>query len=137
MQLSRVSGQNRNILEKYSSVDHYLESVTNNEAKSTLTWIRSVIKDELPEAVETISYGMPMFKFHGMVVGFAAFKNHCSIFPGHTVADFAEELIGYKTSKGTIQFSPDKPISESLIRAIVRRRADENLALAIEKKKTK
>ena len=101
-------------MEKHSSVDHYLERVTNDEARSTLTWIRSVIKDELPEAVETISYGMPMFKFHGMVVGFAAFKNHCSLFPGHTVADFAEELIGYKTSKGTIQFSPKGPCKRVL-----------------------
>jgi uncharacterized protein YdhG (YjbR/CyaY superfamily) len=124
-------------MEKFSSVDHYLESITNDEARSALSWMRSVIKDELPGAVETISYGMPMFKFHGMVVGFAAFKNHCSLFPGHTVADFADELKDYKTSKGTIQFSPEKPISEALIRAIVRRRADENLALAIKKKKTK
>ena len=99
--------------------------------------MRLVIKDELPDAIETISYGMPLFKFHGMVVGFAAFKNHCSLFPGHTVADFAEELKDYKTSKGTVQFSPKKPISEDLIRAIVRRRADENLALAIVKIKTR
>lgn len=124
-------------MEKFSSVDHYLESVTNDEARNALTWMRSVIRDELPDAVETMSYGMPMFKFHGMVVGIAAFKNHCSLFPGHTVADFAEELKDYKTSKGTIQFSPKKPLPEALIRAIVRKRADENLALAVEKKKTK
>ncbi len=124
-------------MEKFSSVDHYLESITNDEVRSALTWMRSVIKDELPDAIETISYGMPMFKFHGMVVGFAAFKNHCSLFPGHTVSDFAEELKDYKTSKGTIQFSPKEPLPEALIRLIVRRRADENLALAIVKKKTR
>ncbi|MEI7985220.1 MAG: DUF1801 domain-containing protein [Armatimonadota bacterium] len=124
-------------MEKFSSVDLYLETVTNDEARNALTWMRSVIKDELPDAVETMSYGMPMFNIHGMVVGIAAFKNHCSLFPGHTVADFAEELKDYKTSKGTIQFSPKKPLPEALIRAIVKKRADENLALAVEKKKTK
>lgn len=117
------------------SVEEYLDQIQSDEARQSLSWIRSIIRDELPSAEELISYGMPMVKLYGMVVGFAAFKNHCSLFPGHTVSEFTEELKGYKTSKGTIQFPHDQPLPESLIRAIVRKRADENMAIALLKKK--
>ena len=109
-----------------TDVNQYLREVESDVARQTLIWIRGIVRDEIPEAKEVISYGMPMYMFHGMVVGFAAFKKHCSLFPGHTVADFADQLTGYKLSKGTIQFPNDKPLPESLIRAIVRARADEN-----------
>jgi uncharacterized protein YdhG (YjbR/CyaY superfamily) len=122
-------------MKSYESVEQYLESIENIDAKASLTWIRSIIRSELPDAEETISYGMPMFKLHGMVVGFAAFKKHCSLFPGHTVADFADELKDYKTSKGTIQFPNNKPLPEALVRAIVRARANENVATAELKNK--
>ena len=120
-------------MKKAASVDEYLNELPSDHARSLLSWIRDVIRDEVPEATESISYGMPMYNLYGMVVGFAAFKNHRSLFPGHTVADFAEELKDYKTSKGTIQFRPDKPLPEALIRAIVRKRADENFATAVSK----
>lgn len=93
-----------------------------------MSHIRSIAREELPDAVECITYGIPMVKHHGMVLGFAAFKNHLSIFPGHTVADFADELSNFKISKGTVQFTPNHPISDDLLRRIIRRRADENVA---------
>jgi uncharacterized protein YdhG (YjbR/CyaY superfamily) len=124
-------------VETFLSVDQYLESVESESARSALSRIRSIVLDELPEATESISYGIPMVKYYGMVVGFAAFKNHCSLFPGHAVADFTDELKDYKTSKGTIQFSPIKPLPEALIRAIVRKRADENFTMAVSKGKVK
>ncbi len=106
-----------------ASVDQYLLEVESVAAKEALERIRAIIQEVIPEAEEDISYGMPMVKLHGMVIGFAAFKKHCSIFPGHTVADFAAELKGFKISKGTVQFVPAKPISEDLIRRMVRARA--------------
>ena len=69
-----------------------------------------------------------MFKFRGMLVGYAAFKNHCSLFPtGSGVLDhFEKELKGYRTSKGTIQFPAEKPLSDALVKKIVRARVKEN-----------
>jgi uncharacterized protein YdhG (YjbR/CyaY superfamily) len=110
------------------TVDEYLAN-TPEPARSTLKHIRAVIKSVVPkEATEVISYGMPMFKYNGMLVGYAAFKNHCSLFPtGSGVLDrFEKELKGYRTSKGTIQFPADKPLAETLVKRIVRARVKEN-----------
>ena len=65
--------------------------------------IRSVVP---AETTEVISYGIPTFKYNGMLVGFAAFKNHCSLFPtGSGVLDeFEKELKGYRISKGRFSF---------------------------------
>ena len=110
------------------TVDEYLARVP-APAASTLRHVRKVIQSVVPkETTEVISYGIPMFKFHGMLVGYAAFKNHCSLFPtGSGVLDqFAKELEGHRTSKGTIQFPSDKPLPDSLIKKIVRARVREN-----------
>ena len=112
----------------WKTVDQYLSN-TPEPARSTLKHIRAVIQSVVPkETTEVISYGMPMFKFRGMLVGYAAFKNHCSLFPtGSKVLDqFAKELEGHQTSKGTIQFPPDKPLPDALIKKIVRARVREN-----------
>jgi uncharacterized protein YdhG (YjbR/CyaY superfamily) len=110
-------------------VDQYLIEVPSDAARATLSSIRAIIREELPNAEEVIRYGMPTYKQDGFVVSFAAYKNHCSLFPGHTIRSFAEDLKGYKLSKGTIQFPHDKPPPESLIREMVRARADENSKL--------
>ena len=117
-----------------ASVDLYLDAIESDESRNALIRLRDIIRDEVPEAKEVISYGMPMYMFHGMVAGIAAYKKHCSLYPGHTVADFSGELGNYKLSKGTIQFSPDLPIPEDLVRRMVRARADENLATYRDKK---
>jgi len=110
------------------TVDEYLANIP-EPARSTLKHVRAVIKSVVPkETAEVISYRIPMFKFNGMLVGYAAFKTHCSLFPtGSGVLDrFEKELKGYRTSKGTIQFPPDKPLPDSLIKKIVKARVAEN-----------
>ena len=110
------------------SVDEYLARLP-EPACGTLKHIRAVIRSVVPkETTEVISYGIPMFKFNGMLVGYAAFKNHCSLFPtGSGVLDqFEKELRGYRTSKGTIQFASDKPLPDGLVKKIVRARVKEN-----------
>src|ERR1700740_3707572 len=110
------------------TVEEYLAN-TPEPARSTLKHIRAVILSVVPkEATEVSSYGMPMFKFNGMLVGYAAFKNHCSLFPtGSGVLDrFEKELKGYRTSKGSIQFPSDKPLSDALLKKIVKGRVKEN-----------
>ena len=111
-----------------TSIDEYLASVSSEDARTSLSMLRAIIREIAPDAEETISYGMPAFKLNGPFIWFAAYKNHCSLFAGHNVAEFADDLKAYKTSKGTIQFRPDKPLPESLVRAIVEARLAENLA---------
>ncbi len=110
------------------TVDEYLAALP-EPAQSSLRHIRAVIKSVIPrEATEVISYGMPMFKLNGMLVGYAAFKNHCSLFPtGSGVLDrFEKELKGNRVSKGTIHFPPDQPLPDALVKKIVKARVKEN-----------
>ena len=110
------------------TVDEYLANVP-EPAQSTLKHIRTVIRSVVPaETTEVISYGIPMFKYRGMLVGYAAFKKHCSLFPtGSGVLDrFEKELKGYRTSKGTIQFPSEKPLPDGLVKKIVKARVKEN-----------
>jgi uncharacterized protein YdhG (YjbR/CyaY superfamily) len=107
-------------------VDQYLAGVP-AEARATLEKLRKTIKAAAPMASEGISYQMPMYKHHGMVIGFAAFKDHCSIFPGAAVMDaYKEELGRYDTSKGTIRFPASKPPSAALVKKLVKARIKEN-----------
>jgi uncharacterized protein YdhG (YjbR/CyaY superfamily) len=110
------------------TVDEYLSDIP-EPAQSTLRHVRAVIQSIVPaETVEVISYGIPMFKFRGMLLGYAAFKKHCSLFPtGSGVLDrFEKELKGYRTSKGTIQFPSDRPLPDGLVKKIVKARVKEN-----------
>ncbi|MGA7752670.1 MAG: DUF1801 domain-containing protein [Candidatus Sulfotelmatobacter sp.] len=111
-----------------TSVAEYLAN-TPEPARTTLKHLRKVIQSVVPaETTEVISYGMPMFKYNGMLAGYAAFKKHCSLFPtGSGVLDqFEKELKGYRTSKGTIQFPSDKPLPDALVKKIIRARVREN-----------
>jgi len=110
------------------TVDEYLAG-TPEPARSTLQHIRKVIKSVVPkETTEVISYRIPMFKYNGMLVGYAAFAKHCSLFPtgSGVIEKFAKELKGYSTSRGTIQFPPDKPLPDPLLKKIVKERVKEN-----------
>jgi uncharacterized protein YdhG (YjbR/CyaY superfamily) len=117
------------------NVDEYLAGVP-KEVRSTLEKLRKSIKAAAPMASEVISYQMPMYKHHGMLVGFAAFKDHCSIFPGPAVIKaHQEELKGYYTSKGTIRFSAGKPLPAALVKKLVKTRIQENEARASKKRR--
>jgi uncharacterized protein YdhG (YjbR/CyaY superfamily) len=110
-------------------IDAYLALQPEN-VQIALEKMRTIIRATAPAAEEVISYGMPAYKYHGMLVYFAGFKNHYSLFPGNAslIATMAEELKGYKTSKGTIQFTLDKPVPVALIKKIVKARMLENLS---------
>lgn len=118
-----------------TTVDAYLAALP-KEARATLEKIRKAIKAAAPKATEVISYQMPMYKYHGMLVGFAAFKDHCSFFPGaKPVATFKDELKAYKTSKGTIRFPIGKPLPAALVKRLVKARIAENEERLSEKQK--
>jgi uncharacterized protein YdhG (YjbR/CyaY superfamily) len=115
------------------TVDDYLAALP-EEARATLEKIRKAIKTAAPKATEVISYQMPMYKQHGMLVGFASFKDHCSLFPGSkAIATHKSELEAYKTSKGTIRFPIGKPLPAALVKKIVKERLADNEA-AFKKK---
>jgi uncharacterized protein YdhG (YjbR/CyaY superfamily) len=105
------------------TVDEYLARVP-EPARSTLNKIRAAIRSAAPpEAIETISYSIPAFKYKGVLMWFAAFSNHCSLFPTAAVIEaFNKELKGFSISKGTIQFPTDKPLPASLVKKMVRAR---------------
>jgi uncharacterized protein YdhG (YjbR/CyaY superfamily) len=109
------------------TLDEYLAGVP-EPARSTLIKIRTAIRSAVPpEATETISYGMPAFKHHGVLVWYAAFSTHCSLFPTAAVIEaFKSELKGYATSKGTIQFPVNKPLPAALVRELVKERVAQN-----------
>jgi uncharacterized protein YdhG (YjbR/CyaY superfamily) len=110
------------------TVDEYLAAVP-EPARSTLNEIRATIRSAVPpEATESISYGIPVFKHKGVVVWFAAFRDHCSLFPGASViAAFKNELKDYQTSKGTIRFPVDKPLPAALLTKLVKARIAESI----------
>ena len=117
------------------TVDAYLAALP-EEARATLEKIRKAIKAAAPKATEVISYQIPMYKQHGMLVGFAAFKDHCSFFPGaKPVATYKDELKAYETSKGTIRFPIGKPLPVALVKRLVKARIAENEKRASEKAK--
>ena len=118
-----------------SSVEQYIASQP-SAAKKTLEKVRKVIRTSIPDAEETISYGMPAYKLHGRtVLFFAGWKEHFSLYPGNNrlVATFAGELTNYKVSKGTIQFALSEPVPAALIERIARFRAEEVAAEAQSK----
>ena len=116
-----------------ATVDEYLADLPQKE-RSVLNNIRKTIKAIAPKADEEISYGMPGYKYHGMLVYFAAFKNHLSFFPGSsTLEELGEEVKKFQTSKGTLQFTVDKPIPATLIKKIVKHRMKQNEANALAK----
>jgi uncharacterized protein YdhG (YjbR/CyaY superfamily) len=105
------------------SVDEYLAGVR-EPARSTLKKMRAAIRSAVPpEATETISYRIPAFKYKGVLVWFAAFSDHCSLFPTASVIEaFKDELKGFTTSKGTIHFPTDKPMPTALVKKLVKAR---------------
>ena len=110
------------------NVDEYLAGVP-EPARSALNRVRAAIRAAVPpEATEVISYGIPTFKYKGSLLGFAAFSNHCSLFPmSSSVMDaFKNELKAYHTSKGTIRFPMDRPPSAALVKKLVKARIAEN-----------
>jgi uncharacterized protein YdhG (YjbR/CyaY superfamily) len=109
------------------NVDEYLARVP-EPACGMLNKMRAAIRSAVPpEATETISYGIPAFKHKGVLVWYAAFTNHCSLFPGASVVEaFKNELKGFSTSKGTIHFPTGKPLPTALVKKLVKARVAQN-----------
>lgn len=110
-----------------NTIDEYIATCPKN-MQIILQEMRQAIRDATPEAKEVISYQMPAFKLNGILVWFAAFKNHIGFYPkASTIAAFKDKLSSYKTSKGAVQFPIDKPLPIDLVKEMVKFRVKENL----------
>lgn len=117
-----------------NSVEEWLERLA-PEQRAALEKLRDQIRSVAKGAEEKISYGQPTYLLHGHLVGFGAFKKHLSFFPMNStvIAGNAEALEGFATSKGTIQFTPEKPIPAAVVKKIVKARIAQNLEVATER----
>jgi uncharacterized protein YdhG (YjbR/CyaY superfamily) len=111
------------------TVDDYLAALPTKE-RAVLQELRQTIKAAAPEAEEVISYRIPLYKHHGHLVGFGAFKKHCSLFVTDSAVpqEFAEELEPYEVTHTTIHFSVERPLPAALVTKIVELRIAENEA---------
>lgn len=118
----------------YNSVDEYIAAQPEN-VKDLLEELRQIIKQAAPTASEVISYGMPAYKLNGVLVYFAANKQHIGFYPtASPILVFKDELTGYKTSKGAIQFPIKNGIPATLVTKIVEYRANEDEVRTMAKK---
>jgi uncharacterized protein YdhG (YjbR/CyaY superfamily) len=121
---------------KFNSIDEYHDSFE-GDTRKLLDELREIVKNAAPEAEEVISYNMPSFRLNGVLVYYAAHKEHIGFYPTSSpIRVFADELAGYKTSKGAIQFPKSQPIPAELVTKIVQYRQMENLEKARKKVKT-
>jgi uncharacterized protein YdhG (YjbR/CyaY superfamily) len=110
-------------------VDAYLAKIP-PEFRTMLVRLRRTIRSAAPDAEELISYRMPAFRYRGMLMYYAAFSDHCSLFVGsrETLDAFAEEVRPFETGPGTLQFTPKHPLPVDLVKRLVRARVRENEA---------
>lgn len=121
-------------------VDEYISNFP-VEVQEKLSSIRAIIRENAPDAEEKISYQMPAYILHGMLLYFAGYKNHIGFYPSTSgIIAFKKGLSIYKGAKGSVQFPLDQPLPLSLIAEIVRFRVIENfekVSLKQTKKKGK
>jgi len=123
---------------KPKTIDEYLANVK-PEHRKTLQKLRQTIQTAAPKAEECISYGIPSFRLNRrLLVFFGAWANHCAFYQGSasTLKTFQNELKKFETSKGTIRFSPDKPLPVALVKKLVKTRIAENNDRANKKRKS-
>lgn len=113
-------------MQKSTNVDEYIANAP-NEIQDRLRKIRGIIKAQVPDVEEKISYGMPYYGYKGRLVYFAYAKNHIGIYiPGSVIKDHEEDLKSYSTSTATIRFSLDKELPLGLITKLIKARATLN-----------
>ena len=112
----------------FKTIDEYIATIPKS-VQVILEELRQAIRESAPNAEEVISYQMPAFRLNGILVYFAAFKNHIGFYPTSSgIEAFKEQLSGYEVSKGTVRFPLNKPIPFDLVKKMVRFRVKENLS---------
>lgn len=120
-------------------IDKYLADVP-EDFRIALEKLRHIILQAAPKGTEeTVSYGIPIFKWNGMLVGFAAYKKHCSFFSCSSTAlkKVKDDIKGFKGTLSAIHFTPDKPVPATLVKKVVKIRIEETKAKLAKREKTK
>jgi uncharacterized protein YdhG (YjbR/CyaY superfamily) len=107
-----------------NDIDDYLAAVEEPK-RSSLDALRRSILETVPDAEQCLSYGLPAFKFQGRTIaGFAAFKNHLSYLPhsGSVLDEMEDDIVGYRSTKGSLHFAVDQPLPDALVRRLVETR---------------
>jgi len=118
----------RSIKTKPKTIDEYLELVKPDQ-RVVLEKLRKTIHTAAPGAIEYIGYSLAGFKFNGRpLVYFGAWENHCALYAASPAVQkkFQKELKGFEVSKGTIRFTPERPLPTALVRDLVKTRIAEN-----------
>jgi uncharacterized protein YdhG (YjbR/CyaY superfamily) len=111
---------------KFKTVDEYFSTFPAS-TQTILKTMRKTVKEAAPDAEELISYNMPAYKLNGILVYYAAYKNHIGFYPTSLgIKAFQKELSGYLWAKGSVQFPIDKPLPLTLISKIVKSRVKDN-----------
>src|SRR4026207_1630380 len=98
-----------------TTIDAYIADFP-KDVQERLEKVRATIRKAAPRADEAIKYQIPTFVLNGNLIHFAGYKNHIGLYPGsRAIEEFEDELAGYTTSKGTVQFPLDKPVPVGLI----------------------
>jgi uncharacterized protein YdhG (YjbR/CyaY superfamily) len=109
------------------TIDEYIAGFPENVSKELIK-LRNIIRELVPEAEETINYGIPTYKLNGYLVHFAAYKKHIGFYPTPSGIDaFKDELSAYEGAKGSVKFPLDEELPLDLIAEIVKFRVTENL----------
>jgi len=115
------------------SIDTYIAQFP-DDVQARLQKLRTTILNLAPGATEAMSYQIPTFKLNGNLVHFAAFKKHIGFYPGAAgIAAFQDELAGYKSAKGSVQFPLDQALPLDLVKKIVEFRVAQNLTAPTRK----
>ncbi len=115
------------VADKPKTIDEYLVAVSDDQ-RAALEKLRKTIRAAVPKAEECINYGVAAFRLNGeCFAGFSSSAKHCTFYPmsGSTVAAHQDDLKNYKTTKGSIQFQPDKPLPVALVRKLIKARIAE------------
>ncbi len=112
---------------KPKSIDDYLSRLPDAQ-RAALEKLRRMIHTAAPKAEEAINYQIPMFRLHGMLVGFGARKSHCALYTMSkaTIPALGDAVKDFDTSTGTIRFTPETPLPAALVKKIVKLRIAEN-----------
>lgn len=120
-----------------NAIDLYIAQFP-KEAQPRLEEIRTIIRKAAPKAEEVISYGMPAYKVHSVLVYFAGYKKHIGFYPtGDGIKAFEDQLGKYKWSKGAVQFPIDQKLPSKLITSMVKYRIKSDAEKAAQKKSAK
>lgn len=111
-------------------VDSYI-AISSEVARPHLKELRKIIKSTIPEAEEKIAWGVPFYKYHGLLGGFSVFKNHVTFGLAFVFESKDREILGkkgYVTGKKTVQIRFDQKVPTEEIKKILKAKAKENEA---------